>query len=160
MKKSNPQLSLRLDTALSDPLAPWCDGARLAYLGASLVVRLSTGREAAERDGDNLHITLPPEATARQLRDCAEAWLRDEARRLIESAVNHHAARLGFALPRWSLSFAARAHWAQADAAGTLRFHWRLIEQPAAIVDQVVARAIIALAPAGSGADLFGELTA
>jgi predicted metal-dependent hydrolase len=160
MKKSSPQLSLRLDTALSDPPAPWSDGARLAYLGASLVVRLSTGREAAERDGDNLHITLPPQATPRQIRDCAEAWLRDEARRLIESAVYRHAARLGLALPRWSLSFAARGNWAQADAAGTLRFHWRLIEQPAAIVDQVVCRATAALAPVSSGADLFAELTA
>jgi hypothetical protein len=160
MKKTNPQLSLRFDTALSGPPAPWCDGTRLGYLGAVLVVRLSTGREAAERDGVNLHITLPPQATPRQLRDCAEAWLRDEARRLIDSAVNRHAARLGLALPRWSLSFAALGNWAQADAAGTLRFHWRLIEQPAAIVDQVVGRAIAALAPAASGADLFAELTA
>jgi predicted metal-dependent hydrolase len=160
MKKSSPQLFLRLDTALSDPLATWCDGARLAYLGAGLVVRLGTGREAAVRDGVNLHITLPPQATARQLRDCAEAWLRDEARRLIESAVNHHSARLGLAPPRWSLSFAARANWAQADAAGTLRFHWRLVEQPAAIIDQVVARAIAAMAPTSSGADLFAELFA
>jgi predicted metal-dependent hydrolase len=160
MKKPNPQLSLRLDAPPSNPLAPWCDGARLAYLGTALMVRLSTGREAVERDGVDLHITLPPQATPRQLRDCAEAWLRDEARRLIESAVIRHAARLGLALPRWSLSFAARAHWAQADAEGTLRFHWRLIEQPAAIVDQVVSRAVAALTPVTSDAELFSGLGA
>jgi predicted metal-dependent hydrolase len=160
MKKRSPQLSLRLDSAVADPLAPWLDGKWLPFLGAGLALRLSTGREAAVREGSNLHITLPPQPTARQIRDCAEAWLRDEARRLIESAVSRHTERLGCPPPRWILSFAARANWAQADTTGTLRFHWRLIEQPAEVIDQVVSHAIAAWAPTEAHSDLFAGLTA
>jgi predicted metal-dependent hydrolase len=156
MKRRQPQLALRLDAGpTADPLAVWHDQARLAYLGNSLTLRLATGRESVERIGADLHVTLPPEATARQIRDACEAWLREEAAGLIEAALQLRAAAHHSPLPRWRLSFAERGHWAKADVDGVLRFHWRLVEQPAEVIEQAVARALAALpAPAANG-DLF-----
>jgi predicted metal-dependent hydrolase len=153
MKRPSRQLPLRLETPAAP--TPWCDGGRIRHLDADLILRLATGREAVLRDGGDLRITLPPQATPRQIRDCVEAWLRDEARRLIEAAVCRHAARLGRPPPPWRLSFAARGGWAQVDRGGRLCFHWRLIEQPPAIVDQVVGLALATQAPVAAGNDLF-----
>jgi hypothetical protein len=161
MKRRQAQLALRLDAGpVADPLAAWRDQARLAYLGDALTLRLATGREAVERIGSDLHVTLPPEATAKQIRDACEAWLREEASRLIEAALRRRVPQHHSAPPRWRLSFADRGHWAKADSDGVLRFHWRLIEQPAEVIEQAVARALAALpAPAASG-DLFAGAAA
>jgi predicted metal-dependent hydrolase len=156
MKPRNPQLALRLDTpAATDPLTAWRDGTRLAFLGGVLTLRLATGREAVERMGTDLHLTLPPEATTRQIRDACEAWMRDEAAQLIDTALRRHAAQHHGAPPRWRLSFAERGHWATADADGLLRFHWRLIEQPLDVIEQAVARALAALPAQAANGDLF-----
>ena len=160
MKQRNPQLALRLDAAALDPLATWRDGLAIPYLGCELTLRLATGKEAVLRDGIDLHVTLPPEATPLQIRDACEAWLRGEAAAAIGAALARQAARLGRPAPPWRLSFAARSHWAGADRDGLLRFHWRLIEQPAAVIDQVVGRALAALLPAPAEADLFGACAA
>jgi predicted metal-dependent hydrolase len=156
MKPRPPQLALRLDAASpADPLAAWRDQASLAFLGGTLTLHLATGRESVERIGADLHVTLPPEATPRQIRDACEAWLRDEAVRRIDAALHRRGAPHHSLLPRWRLSFAERAHWAKADADGVLRFHWRLVEQPLDVIEQTVARALATLpAPAANG-DLF-----
>jgi predicted metal-dependent hydrolase len=155
MKRRPPQLALRLDGApASDPLAGWGDGTRLSYLGGSLTLRLATGREAVLRIGADLHLTLPPEATARQIRDACEAWLREEAVRLIDADLRRLSPP-GQYLPRWRLSFTERGHWVQAEADGMLRFHWRLIEQPRKIIEQVVARGLAALPMSAANGDLF-----
>jgi len=154
-KPRPPQLALRLDAAAApDPLAGWCDGRRLPYLGGALTLRLATGRESVERSGDVLHLTLPPEASPRQIRDACEAWLRGEARRCIAAALD----RTGGAHaepPRWRISFAGHGAWAETDADGRLRFHWRLVEQPPTVLEQVVARALAAIPPTVGSGDLF-----
>jgi predicted metal-dependent hydrolase len=160
MKPRNPQLALRLDTAAaSDPLGIWRDGSHLTFLGGELTLRLATGREAVERRGHELHLTLPPEASTRQIRDACEAWMRDEAAQLIDAALRRQALQ-HHGLLRWRLSFAEHGHWAKADADGLLRFHWRLIEQPLEVIEQAVGRALAALpAPAANG-DLFAAAIA
>ncbi len=160
MKRRLPQLALRLDgPPAADPLAAWHDGRALAYLGGVLTLRLATGREAVERDGTDLHLTLPPEATARQIRDACEAWLREEAARLIDADLRRLTPR-NRPLPRWRLSFSDRGHWVQAESDGVLRFHWRLIEQPRGVIEQVVARGIASLPAAAANGDLFAASAA
>jgi hypothetical protein len=159
VKPRDPQLSLRLDSAPSHSAGRWRDRASLPYLGAHLVLQLDTDRTAAVLDGDILHLPLPPAATPRQIQDGVEAWLRREATRLIDGGVQRQAQRLGLPRPRWALSFSARGGWVAQHADGSLRFNWRLIEQPAGVIDQVVGQALAALPRQHATAD-FWEMQA
>jgi predicted metal-dependent hydrolase len=152
----SPQLSLRLDSAPPDTAARWRDGACIAYLGGTLILQLDTDRKTAMLDGDILHLPLPPAATPRQIQDGAEAWLRQEAARLIDTSLVRHAKRLECSVPRWALSFAARGSWVQHRNDDLLRFNWRLIEQKPTLIDQIVGRAVAELPRPAATADFWG----
>jgi predicted metal-dependent hydrolase len=152
--KRRPQLALRLDAGLPDTAARWRDGAPLVYLGGYLTLRLDTGGKEALQVDDELHLPLPPEATARQIQDAAESWLRARALRVITAQAVMAARQLGRDAPKVSLSFAAHSHWIEPDARG-LRCHWRLIEQPQTSIAQIVERAVAALPRAEASLDLF-----
>ena len=154
MKKPDPQLALRLGSVAQAAARPWQDGARLAYLGGEITLQLCTERKQAALAGTTLHLPLPPEASLRQIQDAAEAWLRREAQQLIGAAIQRHAARLGIPLPRLALSFATKGGWVTAETA-CLRCNWHLIEQPASVIDQVVARAITQMPRPPAEDDLF-----
>ena len=153
MKARSPQISLRLDAAPPDPAVRWHDGARLSFLGGHLMLSIVTDRKAAVREGEILHLPLPPKATPRQIQDGVESWLRQEAALLIDASVKRQSP--GGVTPRWGLSFAARGGWVQIHADGSLRFNWRLIEQPVQVIEQVVGRAIAALPSPSAPRDLW-----
>ncbi|MBI4985453.1 MAG: DUF45 domain-containing protein [Rhodocyclales bacterium] len=155
MKQRPPQLALRLDFEAPDAGARWRDGARLPYLGEEIALKLDTHCRSAMLEDGCLHLPLPPAATARQIQDGCEAWLRKEASRLLTVCIAMQARALGRETPACSLSFAARASWVQPDGRGGLRCNWRLIEQPLATVEQVIALAIAKLPPRDVCADLF-----
>ena len=153
MKLRDAQLALRLDGVVED-IDAWHEGRCLPYLGGQICLRLATDRKEAVRDDATLHLPLPPEADARQIQDAAEAWLRREAERLLREAVEQISSRLGVPAPALRLSFAARANWVRVDLRG-LCCNWRLIEQPAAVIDQVLERTLSSMAPARWVPDLF-----
>jgi len=145
-----PQLRLRLDAATPDDDARWQAGASVSWLGRSLTLVLDTASPAVMRIGAELHAPLPPAATKRQIRDAVESWLRDEALRVF-SEMSARAGRQEVAV---TLSFGKRSHWACLDN-GQLRCHWRLIEQPEPVVDQVIRSALARLAARPACDDLF-----
>jgi predicted metal-dependent hydrolase len=151
-----PQLKLRLDGSQPDPASRWHDGAALAYLGGSLRLILDTRHREALREGDTLALPLPPQATPRQIQDRAEAWLREEATRVLVQVIQQKSALAGRHAPRLALSFAARGNWVESQGDDALRCNWRLIEQPIAVIEQAIVRAIAALPPPDRGFDLFG----
>jgi len=144
-----PQLALRLEAAAPSSDVPWHAGRRIAHLGGTLVLRLDTDRRLPERVGDELHLPLPPAATPRQIRDAAESWLRDEAQRVF----TEKSALAGRRPVRIVLSFGKRGDWAKQEG-DVLRCHWRLVEQPLPVIEQVLARALAA-APVPLCDDLF-----
>ncbi|BAO30910.1 YgjP-like metallopeptidase domain-containing protein [Sulfuritalea hydrogenivorans] len=155
--RRQPQLALKLDSTAVDPASRWHDGAALTFLGGSLRLVLGTQHQEALREGDTLDLPLPPQATPRQIQDRAEAWLRDEAKRLLSQVIEQKSALAGRRAPRLALSFAARGHWVEVQDDDSLRCNWRLIEQPMAVIEQAIARAIAALPPEDKGFDLFGN---
>lgn len=155
MKQRPPQLTLRLDFEEPTADSPWRDGGRVPYLGGEIALHLDTLSRDASFEQGVLYLPLPPEATARQVQDRAETWLREEAGRILHACVLRQAKRLDRPVPACTLSFAARAHWVQVDAKGQLRCNWRLIEQPMAVIEQVIGRAVAALPPAQGSDDLF-----
>ena len=152
----SPQLALRFEADTPDRTVRWCDGAEFAYLGGIATVCVATPRDAAVLEGRVLYLPQPPGATPRQIQDGVEAWLRQEAGRVIGVSLEREAQRIGCPLPGWSFSFSARAGWVQHHADGSLRLNWRLIEQPPDTIDQVVAAAVAALPRAGVTGDLWG----
>lgn len=155
MKQRPPQLTLRLDFDESAPEQPWCDGGRVPYLGGRIALRLDTLSRDASFEQGVLYLPLPPEATARQIQDRAETWLREEAERILQACVQRQAKRLDRPAPVCTLSFASRANWVQVDAKGHLRCNWRLIEQPMPVIEQVIGRAVAELPRAPGDGDLF-----
>lgn len=147
-KQRNPQLDLWTEPRSADPAGRWRDGMRLPFLGGELTLCLTTMREMAAIDGGILHLPLPPGATARQIQDGVEAWLRQEAAALIAAdlAAATQQANGDGALPQWAFSFAAQGDWVQLHADGSLRFNWRIIELPRADIARIAAAAAISAA--------------
>ncbi|MBV2235786.1 MAG: DUF45 domain-containing protein [Sterolibacterium sp.] len=133
---------------------------RFAFLGGELTLCLTGQHDMATLEGDVLHLPLPPAATARQIQDGVEAWLRQAAAELIVAGLtpaNPHARAV---MPQWAFSFAAQADWVQLHPDGSLRFNWRLIELPRAEISRIVAVAALTSANQGSAqvtADLWGN---
>lgn len=152
----NPQLKLKLDAGAAAPASRWHDGAELAFLGGSLRLVLDTTHKEAVCEGAALALPLPPQATPRQIQDRAEAWLRAEAKQRLQQIIEQKSALAARRAPRLALSFAARGNWVEVQDSETLRCNWRLIEQPSAVIEQAIARAIAALPPEHQGFDLFG----
>jgi hypothetical protein len=127
----------------------WRDGAAIDYLGDKLTVVLDPARALAAGhpaflDGAppagarRLVVGLPRDASAERVQDAVQSWLQREARRVFAERAAHFAARLGVRVRRLSLSSAA-TRWGSANANGSVRLHWRLIEHPLATIDYVVA---------------------
>lgn len=152
--KRSPQLALRLDAAAPDQAAQWRAGAAIDYLGARLTLVLDTACRAPEHVGQELHLPLPPAATPRQIRDAAESWLRDEAQRIFDQVVAAKSALAGRCVPRIVLVFGKRGDWVRAEG-DLLRCHWRLVEQPHTVIEQVLGQALAARQPAAACDDLF-----
>ena len=124
------------------PLAPaqaWVDGADLPYLGRTLrLCVVACGQLPEVPDGtEPLALNLPPEASAMQVREAAEAWFKHQARVLFEERLRHFGSRLGVQHRRLSLS-SARTRWGSARSDGHIRLNWRLIHLPLAQIDYVV----------------------
>ena len=118
--RRNPQIALRLEGNEPDPAGRWHDGAALAYLGGSLSLVLGTRHNEAQHAGDTLDLPLPPEATPRQIQDRAEAWLREQAKQILQRVIAEKSALAGRRAPRLALSFAARGHWVEAQGSDIL----------------------------------------
>jgi predicted metal-dependent hydrolase len=127
----------------------WRDGATIDYLGAPLtiVVDGTHAQDAvhpalleatAPPQARRLLVALPRDAAGERIRDAVQSWLQAEARRVFAARAAHFAERLGVRVARLSLS-SASTRWGSANANGTVRLHWRLIQHSPATIDYVVA---------------------
>ena len=124
------------------PLAPpqaWVHGADLPYLGGTVrLCVLARGQLPDVPEGvAALPLNLPPEASAIQVREAAEAWFKKKARALFEERLRYFGPQLGVQHQRLSLS-GARTRWGSARTDGHIRLNWRLIHLPLAQIDYVV----------------------
>jgi len=152
-----PQLNLRLDAATQQADTPWRAGGAVIYLDSYLMLVLDTAACEPVRIDNELHLPLPPAATPRQIRDAAESWLRDEALRRFTAIVMQKSALAGRHAPGVALTFGKHGDWAKREGGegDMLRCHWRLIEQPLAVVEQVLARALTQVFATPVSDDLF-----
>jgi predicted metal-dependent hydrolase len=119
------------------PPVAWHDGARLAYLGGGLTLRLAVGsRAGVERCGDELRVTA--RATSEDaVRRAVITWYKRVALAYLQERAAELALRAGLAAPKVSLS-SAMARWGSCNSKREVRLAWRLIKAPAEMIDYVV----------------------
>lgn len=126
----------------------WRDGASLPFLGDTVIVVLDPRVAGAVLNSDaqalpgvprlTLHVGLPQQAEAAQIRDVVQSWLQRQARRIFEERCQWFAQRLNVRVTRLSLS-SAQTRWGSASADGSVRLNWRLVHFGPSVIDYVVA---------------------
>jgi predicted metal-dependent hydrolase len=142
----------------------WKDGTTLPFLGEPVIVVIDprhafggVGAELKTRAAEvllqgtddaandtlpgvaqlTLHVGLPHNASAEQIRDAVQAWLMRQAKRIFTERLNHFAPQLGVQWHKLSLS-SAGTRWGSASADGSIRLNWRLIHFRQSVIDYVV----------------------
>jgi predicted metal-dependent hydrolase len=130
---------------------PFADGAVLPVHGRSLVVRHTPARRARVEESGN---TLAVGGEAGDIPRRIEAWLRDEARRVLTERAAAQAQSLARCPSRISIRD-ARSRWGSCSSSGVLSFSWRLILAPPEVLDYVVAHEMAHLAQRGHGPEFW-----
>ncbi|MFZ6689983.1 M48 family metallopeptidase [Undibacterium sp. SXout11W] len=124
-----------------EPVMVWGDGAKLAYLGNEIVVRvlnvLNTGAHF-DSETNELHVRLPVDASEQQLKDLIRNWLQQQAKREFNERLPRYAEKLNVHYHSVSLS-AATTRWGSCTSQGKIRLNWRLIHFSPLIIDYVIA---------------------
>ena len=118
----------------------WTHGADIPYLGSTVrlcVLERGALPPLASDGAQELRLSLPPGASAQQVREAAEVWFKKKARPLFEERLAHFAPLLGVKWRKLSLS-SARTRWGSARSDGHIRLNWRLIHLPLTQIDYVV----------------------
>lgn len=150
----------RMESARID----WKDGTTLPFLGEQVIVVIDprhafggVGAELKTRAAEvllqgnegaagdmlpgvaqmTLHVGLPHNASAEQIRDAVQAWLMRQAKRIFIERLNHFAPQLGVQWHKLSLS-SAGTRWGSASADGSIRLNWRLVHFRQSVIDYVV----------------------
>lgn len=121
----------------------WRAGGVLPFLGQRVTIVIDpqvSGAALCEAGTAplRLHLGLPEDVGAAQIRDAVQGWLQRQARRLFDERCAHFAARLGVRVTRLTLS-SASTRWGSASRDGSVRLHWRLVHFSLPVIDYVVA---------------------
>ena len=126
----------------------WADGAEFSYLGQRARLLLDPAQAASHASAElqpadtaealpTLRLGLARDASEKQVRDAAQAWLMRQAKRVFTERLDHFAPQLGVGYQRLRLS-SAGTRWGSASVDGTIRLNWRLIHLTMDMVDYVV----------------------
>lgn len=111
------------------------DGSALLYLGRQCRLWRVEDLQSTRRRGRRIEVpSLCEEALNAELR----RWYREQAARVIRQRVRLYARRLGVT-PAAELIRDQRTRWGSCNARGELRFNWRIVLAPMALIDYVVA---------------------
>ena len=123
------------------PQMQWCDGATLPYMGADITLRIVSTQSLGisyDETARELTVSLPADATDRQLKDRVQGWLQVEAKRLFAERLPIYAEKLGVTFKSFALS-SAMTQWGSCTADGRIRLNWRLMHFALPQIDYVIA---------------------
>ena len=123
------------------PKMDWCDGGKLPFLGAEIILRIRTQQAlgvAFDSDSRELIICLPADAAEQQLKDRVQSWLQLEAKRIFAERLPVYADKLDVRFQSFKLS-SALTQWGSCTADGRIRLNWRLIHFALPLIDYVIA---------------------
>lgn len=123
-------------------------GESYSYLGRHYRLKIQRSREAdtpsASLQGHFLTVTLPrsvPDTREAVVRRAVVAWYRKQAARRLPERVEIYALRAGIQPPP-VLVRDQQKRWGSCNCKGELRFNWRVMMAPMALVDYVVAHEV------------------
>ncbi len=118
------------------------DGGSLSFLGRDVALRLRADIDSARlvehATSTDLQLPLPVDADEQRVRDTLQAWLKEQARRILGERIAVLAPRLHVQPRTWSLS-SARSQWGACTNDRHIRLNWRLVHFSLPVIDYVVA---------------------
>lgn len=116
---------------------PIADGMQIEVAGELLDIELADRGRIVRRSGNRLIVPPPEELmTARVIR-----WLCTQALARLEAETARFAALAGVKVGRVSIGD-PRARWASCSAKGDIRYSWRLVLAPPAVLEATVAHEV------------------
>ena len=116
----------------------FADGGRVQYLGAPMTLRLAAAASHADGGAREIHLAVPVTAPDADVRQALQAWLHEQARRIIGERVERFADRTPARFAGWRLS-SARTQWGSCSHNGRVRLNWRLVHFAVPVIDYVIA---------------------
>lgn len=137
----------------------WADGGTLPFVGNLIALRL-TGRTQLIDTGAvrELHLALPADASADQVKDTAVAWLQAQARCIFDERIERLATASGKRPTAWALS-SARSQWGSCTHDGRVRLNWRLIHFALPVIDYVIAHELAHLQELNHGPGFWNAVS-
>lgn len=131
---------------LPPPLSPreFVNGETFRYLGKQYRLRVVEGAGTVRLLGGHLVVSSQSQGDEGEIRRALVAWYRERAAERLAARVPVWAERLGVHAGR-VLVRDQRARWGSADAAGNLRFNWRIVQAPTRLLDYIVAHELVHL---------------
>ncbi len=132
-------------------------GETFLYLGRQYRLRVSVGSDEGVRlKGRWLEVTVP-RGQRDGVRDLLVAWYREHAAARLPERVAEWAGKVGVE-PKAVLIREPKRRWGSCDAAGNVRFNWRIVQAPMRLVDYVVAHELAHLVHEDHGREFWGRL--
>lgn len=110
------------------------DGSALLYLGRQCRLWRLDDLEGTRRRGRRIEV---PRLSEEALHAELQHWYREQAAHVIRQRVQRYARRLGVT-PAAVLIRDQRTRWGSCNTRGELRFNWRIVMAPMALIDYVV----------------------
>lgn len=126
----------------AEPAREFVSGESVRYLGRQY--RLKVLQDAASVRLRGRYLEVPAGEGEEYARAQLVAWYRRQAQQRLPERVALYARRLGMATPP-VLVRDQRKRWGSCSRKGELRFNWRVILAPMALVDYVVAHELVHL---------------
>jgi predicted metal-dependent hydrolase len=140
------------------PVQRWEDGATIPFLGEPVALRIVPGgRNTAERDADGALRVTAAVSGDEAVRRAVVAWYRKTA--LVHLA--HRAfvfSRIAALTPPRVMLSSANSRWGSCNSRREVRFSWRLVKAPPALVDYVVCHELAHLRHMNHSRDFWAEV--
>ena len=116
----------------------FADGGQVQYLGNRTHLRLGADTPHSDDDANEIRLTVAAEASEAEVRRALQAWLHEQAHRILGERLERFSGRTDARFAGWRLS-SARTQWGSCSPAGRVRLSWRLIHFALPVIDYVIA---------------------
>jgi predicted metal-dependent hydrolase len=134
-------------------------GETFLYLGRQYRLRLLSGSGAAPVALRQGWLEAPGQGGPDGTRDALVSWYQERAGARLPGMVSKWANRLGVQVADVLVRSPAK-RWGSCDGRGNLRFNWRIVQAPLALVEYVVAHEVVHVVHADHGTAFWSALGA
>ena len=116
----------------------FADGGQVQYLGKWTRLRLGADVPQLNDHANEIRLAVAAIAGEAEVRQALQAWLQEQAHRIIGERLGRFIGRTDARFGGWRLS-AARTQWGSCSPDGRVRLSWRLVHFALPVIDYVIA---------------------